>query len=126
MNAIDAYQGMLLFPFERPFIISESSDEAWDAKLTSEFKLPWEVSAQLTGVYYSERNIPQGEQLGRSSVDFGLKRNIWDNKGELTLAAADIFNTSGIRQEVEGQGFIARYENYYETQIIRAGLKYRF
>ncbi|GBF21576.1 vitamin B12/cobalamin outer membrane transporter [Arenibacter sp. NBRC 103722] len=126
VNAIDAYQGMLLFPFERPFIISESSDEAWDAKLTSEFKLPWEVSAQLTGVYYSERNIPQGEQLGRSSVDFGLKRNIWDNKGELTLAAADIFNTFGIRQEVEGQGFIALYENYYETQIIRAGLKYRF
>lgn len=126
VNAIDAYQGTLLFPFERPFLIDESSDEAWDAKLTSEFKLPWEVSAQLTGVYYSNRNIPQGEQFGRSSVDFGLKKNIWENKGELTLAATDIFNTFGIRQEVDGQGFTALYENYYETQIIRAGLKYRF
>ncbi|WP_149276334.1 TonB-dependent receptor domain-containing protein [Pareuzebyella sediminis] len=126
MNAIDAYQGSLLFPFERPFSIEESSEGAWDAKLTSEFKLPWEISAQLTGVYYSNRNIPQGEQLSRSSIDFGLKKNIWENKGELTLAATDIFNTFGIRQEVYGAGFTALYENYYETQIIRAGLKYKF
>ncbi len=126
INTIDAYQGTLLFPFERPFFIDESTDEAWDAKLTSEFKLPLEISAQLTGVYYSPKNIPQGEQLGRSSVDFGLKKNIWENKGELTLAATDIFNTFGIRQELEGEGFEALYENYYETQIIRASLKYRF
>jgi len=126
INAIDAYQGTLLFPFERPFFIGESSDPAWDAKLTSEFKLPWEVSAQLTGIHYSAKNIPQGEQLGRSSVDFGLKKTIWDSKGELTLAATDIFNTFGIRQKLDGEGFEARYENYYETQIIRLGMKYRF
>ncbi len=126
INTIDAYQGILLFPFERPFFIDESTDEAWDAKLTSEFKLPYEIEAQLTGVYFSDKNIPQGEQLGRSSVDIGLKKNIWDSRGELTLAATDIFNTFGIQQEVESEGFIAHYENYYETQIIRAGLKYRF
>ena len=126
INTIDAYQGTLLFPFERPFFIEESTDEAWDAKLTSEFKLPLEISAQLTGVYYSAKNIPQGEQLSRSSVDVGLKKNIWENKGELTLAATDIFNTFGIRQELDGEGFTALYENYYETQIIRLGMKYRF
>ncbi len=126
MNSIDAYQGILLFPFERSFSIDESTDEVWNAKLTSEFVLPWEVSAQLTGVYYSEMNIPQGEQLGRSSVDFGLKKAIWDNKGEVTLAASDIFNTFGIRQELDGEGFEALYENYYETQVIRLGMKYRF
>ncbi len=125
-NSIDAYQGILLFPFERSFSIGESTDDVWNAKLTSEFVLPWDVSAQLTGVYYSKMNIPQGEQLARSSVDFGLKKTIWDAKGELTLAATDIFNTFGIRQELDGKGFDAFYENYYETQIIRAGLKYRF
>ncbi len=126
INTIDAYQGILLFPFERPFAIDESNDEVWNAKLTSEFVLPWEVSAQMTGVYYSGMNIPQGEQMGRSSVDFGLKRTIWEKKGELTLAATDIFNTFGIRQELDGKGFEALYENFYETQIIRLGMKYRF
>ena len=126
VNAINEYQGTLLFPFERAFFIEESSDSAWDAKINSEFKLPCEISAQLTGIYYSEKNIPQGEQLGRASFDVGFKKNIWKNKGELTLAATDIFNTFAIRQEVEGVGFKALYENYYETQIVRAGLKYRF
>ena len=126
INAIEAYQGTLLFPFERSFSIDESNDAAWDAKLTSEFLLPLDISAQLTGVYYSAKNIPQGEQLSRSSVDVGLKKNIWENKGEITLAATDIFNTFGIRQELVGVGFTALYENYYETQIIRVGMKYRF
>lgn len=126
VNAIDAFQGTLLFPFEREYSLDKSSDEAWDAKITSEFQLPCEVSAQLTGVYFSNRNIPQGEQLGRSSVDFGLKKIIWDSKAELTLAATDIFNTFGIRQNIIGNGFTARYENYYEIQVIRAGLKYKF
>ncbi len=125
-NVIDAYQGILLFPFGRSFSIDESTDVVWNAKLTSEFVLPWEVSAQLTGVYHSEMNIPQGEQLARSSVDFGLKRIIWDKKGELTLAATDILNTFGIRQELNGDGFEALYENYFETQVIRLGMKYRF
>jgi len=126
INAIDAYQGILLFPFERSFSIDVSTDEVWNAKLTGELVLPWEVSAQLTGVYFSGMNIPQGEQLARSSVDFGLKKTIWGNKGELTLAATDILNTFGIRQELDGDGFEALYENYYETQIIRLGMKYRF
>lgn len=126
INAIDGYQGTLLFPFERPFFIKESSDPAWDAKLTGEFKLPWEISAQLTGVYYSSKNIPQGKELARSSVDFGLKKTFWDNKGELTFAATDIFNTFGIRQKLNGEGFTTLYENYYETQVVRLGMKYRF
>lgn len=126
INAIDAYQGTLLFPFVRPFFIEKSSDLAWDTKLTSEFKLPWDLSAQVTGVYFSKKNIPQGAQLSRSSVDFGLKKTIWDKKGELTLAATDVFNTFGIRQQVKGNGFNATYENYFETQVIRLGMKYRF
>ncbi len=126
VNAIDAFEGTLLFPFERPYALEKSSDEAWDVKVTSEFQLLWDVAAQLTGVYFSNRNIPQGEQLGRSSIDLGLKKDVWGKKGELTLAATDIFNTFGIRQDIIGNGFTARYENYFETQVVRAGLKYRF
>ncbi len=126
INAIDAYQGTLLFPFERPFLIEESSDPSWDAKLTSEFKLSLKIAAQLTGVYYSSKNIPQGKELGRSSVDFGLKKTFWDGQGEASVAATDIFNTFGIRQELDGEGFSALYENYYGTQVIRLGMKYRF
>lgn len=126
VNAIDAYEGILLFPFERPFLIESSKNSAWDAKVSTELALPKDYTVQLTGVFFSKRNIPQGEQLSRASLDFGIKKVIWQNKGEVSLAASDFFNTFGIRQNIIGEGFTARYENYYETQIIRLGLKYKF
>ncbi len=126
VNSIDAYEGILLFPFERPFFIDSSSNNAWDTKLSTELTLPKEYTLQLTGVYFSRRNIPQGEQLSRASLDLGIKKILWQNKGEVTLAASDLFNTFGIRQEITGEGFTARYENYFETQIIRLGIKYKF
>jgi hypothetical protein len=49
-----------------------------------------------------------------------------EGNGDLTLSFSDIFNDFGIRQEYYGDGFTALYENYYETQVVRIGFKYRF
>ncbi|TXK76987.1 outer membrane beta-barrel family protein [Mesonia sp. K4-1] len=125
-NVIDAFTGTLLFPFERSFIIENTTDEAGDFKITNTFTLPWELEAQITGLWYSARNIPQGEELSRSSIDIGFKKSIWDKKGTITLSATDLFNRFGLRQRINGQDFTALYENYYETQIIRAGINYKF
>lgn len=124
-NKISAYQGTLLFPYERTFTVEKSSDTAGDAKLNNEFTLPKNWALQVTALYYSKKNIPQGEELSRSAIDFGIKKNIWNKKGELTLAASDLFNRFGIRQKINGNGFSAVYENNYETQIIRFGFKYK-
>ncbi|QHI36156.1 Vitamin B12 transporter BtuB [Kordia antarctica] len=125
-NSINAYEGTLQFPFVRTFNIEKSSDIAGDFKLSNTFTLPWNVEAQVTGLYYSKRNIPQGEELARSSIDFGLKKSILNKAGEITLSASDLFNNFGLRQRVSGEGFAAVYENYYETQIVRLGMKYKF
>ena len=124
-NAIDNYQGTLLFPFERDFTINSSTANAYDAKVNTEFNLPKDFTVQLTGIYFSKRNIPQGTQLARSSVDFGVKKSLWDKKAELTLSASDIFNRFGIQQRVSNEGFTAQYQNFYETQIFRLGFKYK-
>ncbi|MGK2862753.1 MAG: TonB-dependent receptor domain-containing protein [Chitinophagaceae bacterium] len=124
-NAIENYQGTLLFPFERAFIINASTANAYDAKVNTEFNLPKNFAVQLTGIYFSKRNIPQGEQFARSSVDFGIKKDLWNKKAELTLSASDIFNSFGIQQRVVNQGFTVLYQNFYETQIFRLGFKYK-
>ena len=124
-NAIDAYQGVLLFPFERAFAINASTANAYDAKVTTEFRLPKDLTLQLTGIYFSKRNIPQGEQLARSSVDVGIKKSLWDKKAELTLSASDIFNRFGIQQRITNEAFTALYQNFFETQIFRLGFKYK-
>ncbi|WP_285655627.1 outer membrane beta-barrel protein [Allomuricauda sp. NBRC 101325] len=124
-NSIDAYQGTLLFPYERSFSTEKSTADAWNAKLSTEWALPKNFSLQLTGIYYSDKNIPQGKELSRSSIDLGLKKGLWQNKAELTFSASDILNRFGIRQQISENGFTAVYQNYFETQIFRIGFKYK-
>lgn len=124
-NTIDAFQGTLLFPFERTFAIAKSTANAWDVKINTELVLPKDITFQLTGVYYSDRNIPQGEELARSSIDLGIKKSFWNKKADLTFSASDIFNRFGIRQRITNEGFTAQYQNFFETQIFRLGFKYK-
>ncbi|MAZ28695.1 MAG: TonB-dependent receptor [Cytophagaceae bacterium] len=125
-NTIDAYQGTLLFPYERPFMIAESTNTAGDFKITNTVDFPGQLQAQVTGLYYSKKNIPQGEELARYSIDFGVTKSLWDKRAKITFSATDLFNRFGLRQRIQGEGFKANYENYYETQVFRLGLDYKF
>ena len=80
---------------------------------------------QASFIYYADKTIAQGTQDARSSFDLGLKKALSESL-ELTVSATDIFNQFGIKQNIEGVGFDAIYENYYQTQTVTAGLKYRF
>ena len=125
-NSINTYEGKLLFPYERKFRIEKNTDYSADIKLNNQFTLPHDFQIQMTALYYTPKNIPQGRQMARSSIDFGVKKTIINGKGEITFSFSDIFNDFGIKQEIEGEGFTATYENFYETQIINLGFKYKF
>jgi outer membrane receptor protein involved in Fe transport len=125
-NSIDAFEGVLLFPYERPFSIDKTVDYTWDAKLNNLFELPNNLQLQLTFIYYAPKNIPQGKEYARSSLDLGVKKGVWKDKGQFTFSFSDIFNQFGIKQELNGAGFRALYENFYETQVVRLGMTYKF
>ncbi len=125
-NHIFPYQGTLYFPYEHQFTVEDTKQKSWDFKLTSTLELPNDFQIQLTGIYFAPVNIPQGRQLARGSIDMGIKKMLWSGKLELTLSVSDILNTYGIRQEITGEGFTALYENFYETQVISLGMKYKF
>jgi outer membrane receptor protein involved in Fe transport len=125
-NEINPYTGTLLFPYERPFSIKQTTDNTWDLKFNNQFRLPAGIQLQLNYVYYAPKNIAQGKQMERSSLDLGAKKAVFKGKGEINFSFSDVFNNFGIRQKIEGDGFTALYENYYETQIIRLGFRYKF
>lgn len=124
-NIIDAAETTLLFPVVRPFSVPRSADDTWDMKLNGLLKLPNGIEAQLSLVYYAEKPIAQGREAARSSVDLGFKKPVLRD-AELVVSITDLFNEFGIRQEIDGDGFDAVYENFYETQTVMVGMNYRF
>ncbi len=125
-NVIHPYTGMLLFPYRRPFSIERTVEKTWDIKISNQFTLPGQWEIQLTGIYFAPKNIPQGRQLSRSSIDLGIRKKVLQGKGDITLNFSDIFNHFGIRQEIYGDGVNILYENYFETQVLRIGFRYKF
>ena len=125
-NAIDAFETTLLFPTRRPFALAASEDDTWDVTLNNRLQLPGAVEVQLSYIYYGQRNVPQGRERARSSVDVAVQRPIRDDRAELLFTLTDVFNDFAIEHEVDGQGFRALHQNFMETQAATVGLRVRF
>lgn len=123
---IDGDTVTLLFPVVRPFDVAASEDDTWDVSLDSQKRFGNGARLHVHAVYYGARNIAQGTQKARSSVDVGFTLPVLRGKGELAFTVSDLFNDFGIEQRIRGSGFEADYRNYYETQVVSVGLSYEF
>lgn len=125
-NTINSFTGTAIYPSPQSFSFEKSKSDTWNLKLNTSLNLPKEFTLQGTFVYYAPDIIPQGKAKSRSSLDLGIRKKAFQDKMEFTLAATDIFNKFSIRQEIKGDGFNLKSENYYETQTITLGVKYKF
>lgn len=126
MNDIDALETTLLFPTVRPFSLAASQDDTWNLRINNQIYLPGAIEAQLSYIYYAGRNVPQGWERSRSSVDLAAKRSMMDDRLELVFTMTDIFNDFAVQRDIDGQGFTAVYQNFLETQVATLGLRFRF
>jgi len=113
----------LLFPYVRDIALDASRDFTWDGKIGMEASLGKSTTAQVNGTYYAQREIAQGSQAARGTLDVGITRKLRGDKIKASLTATDIFNSFGTKTTVRGIGFDAVYENYYETQAIMLSLE---
>ena len=125
-NDIDALETVLLFPTPRPFTLAASSENTWDFTINNQVQLPASGELQLSYIYYARRNVPQGRERARSSLDLATTWPIMNERAEVILTFTDIFNDFAIEREVDGEGFTALYQNFLETQVATVGLRYRF
>lgn len=125
-NTIFPKSGIIDFPQPQAYSISKRTDTPVFAKLTSQVSLPGEIIIEMTGQFFTRKNIGQGKELSRGGIDLGVKKSLAGSRLELYLSATDIFNTMGIRQEIDGQGFYTEYQNFYETQVFTLSAKYKF
>ncbi len=125
-NDIDALETTILFPTPRPFALAASREGTLDFTLNNQFRLPRAGELQLSYIYYARRNVPQGRERARSSLDLALTWPIVNDVTELVFTFTDIFNDFAVEREIEGQGFTAVYQNFLETQAATVGVRTRF
>ena len=125
-NDIDALETVLLFPTRRPFALAASKDDTWDFTINNQFQMPRAGELQLSYIYYAGRNVPQGRERARSSLDLAAQWPILNERAEMVFTFTDIFNDFAVEQEVYGQGFTAVYQNFLETQVATLGMRIRF
>ncbi|MGV8964552.1 MAG: outer membrane beta-barrel protein [Candidatus Saccharimonadaceae bacterium] len=125
-NTINAFSGTSIYPYPQSFSFEESKNNTWNIKINNNLKLPFQTDFQLSAVYYASNIIPQGKIKERYSIDFGLKKQTLKGKAEISLSATDLLNTFAIKRSIVGEDFKLYSENYYETQVITLGMKYKF
>lgn len=123
---IDALETTLLFPTPRPFTLAASRDDTWDVSVSNRLQLPWSGEARVGFIYYAARDVPQGRQRARSSLDLAATWPVMDERAEVVFTFTDVLNDFAIRTDVQGDGFTALYENYLETQVATVAVRMRF
>jgi len=125
-NTINQFTVVNKYPTTNIYNAPKQEIISGNTKLNCMFKLPKSVDIQLTAVYLAPDIIPQGQIGQRFSLDFGIKKSIQKNKGELFINATDLLNTMQIKKNIQSNDFKYVSTDYYETQVLRIGYNYKF
>ena len=125
-NTINQFTVVNKYPTTNIYIAPKQEIISGNTKFNCMFKLPKSLDVQLTAVYLAPDIIPQGQIGQRFSLDFGIKKSIQKNKGELFINATDLLNTMQIKKNIQSNDFNYISTDYYETQVIRIGYNYKF
>lgn len=106
--------------------VSFGSDTySWFSNLTSRFTLWKNTDLQLRGNYEAPRNTTQGTRKAVSFLNIGISRDIFKNKGTLTLNVSDVFNSRRWRSTASGDNFYNEGTWQRRPRQINLSLNYR-
>jgi hypothetical protein len=95
--------------------------------LQQTFKLPYKLTAELSGTYNSKRLIGANEiALETSQIDIALQRKFMKDRATLRIAVNDIFKGNQSNSLQTYEGFYLKNYGYYETRQVRINFTYKF
>jgi len=97
----------------------------WFGRLTSKVKVKKLLDAQLRFNYRAPRITPQGRNKSFYFLDIGLSRDIFQNKGTLTLSVQDLFNSRRWRYTFEGDDFYSNGDFQWRARQVLLTFNYR-
>jgi outer membrane receptor protein involved in Fe transport len=97
----------------------------WMGKVIALYKLPKDISLQLSGNYESPKVIPQGKTKPQYGIDFGFLKEIY-KKASINLTVNDIFNTRRNGAIYDTPDYYQELSRRRETRYVKLTLMYRF
>lgn len=80
---------------------------------------------QLSGRYEAPEEDTQGTRKAQYTMDIGANRDVFDNKGTLTLSIRDVFNSRRYRGTSEGEYFFQESEFQWRSRQVNLSFTYR-
>lgn len=104
----------------------DRSTMSWTLNLLTNMKIPNIATVQVLANYRGPMVRPQGIIRPLYGVNVGLRRDVLNGKGTISLNVTDVFNTRRFIVEVEEDGFQQTRIFDWETQIATIAFTYRF
>ncbi len=98
---------------------------SWTARIINNIRFGNRFSMQVSGNYRSPVVMLQGELQEMYSADMGMRYNVLDNKGSITLRVSDIFNTQKFNMYMAGDNFEMNRERKRRSRMVFLGFTYR-
>jgi outer membrane receptor protein involved in Fe transport len=100
---------------------------AGSANIQQTFKLPGQISAELSGVVNSKNISGLNTYVkSNSQIDLGMQKNILKEKGILKLAVSDLFWTNRIDTDAQLNNLLLHTTFRGESRQLRLNFTYRF
>lgn len=108
------------------FGVMSNDGFSYNANLTNNFILPYQISLQIRGEYSSREVTAQGVEKAYYGVDAGAKMDFYNKKASISLNVRDVFDTRKWKMQTTGNTSITDFAWYMRGQMVNLTLSYRF
>ena len=106
--------------------IVDNSGFSWNANLTNNFILPYNITLQVKGDYRSKEVMAQGKRNAMYVVDAGAKYDFKNKKSSLSLNVRDVFNTRNWSMITGAKNAITDFRRNMQGTVASLTFSYRF
>lgn len=108
------------------FGIVENSGFSYNANLTNNFVLPYNITLQIKGDYRSKEVMAQGTRKAMYGMDAGAKYDFKNKKASLSLNIRDVFATRKWQMTQSGITSLIDFSRYMQGTMGNLTFSYRF
>ncbi|MDB5119013.1 MAG: TonB-dependent receptor plug [Sphingobacteriales bacterium] len=106
--------------------ISSSDGFNWNGNLTTDFKFPSNITAQLRMDYSAPRVMAQGRSKEMYGLDAAVKKDVLNRKATIALNVRNILNSRVWGGTTNTEFFIQNFERQFQPRIANLTFSYRF